>query len=57
MFEYFAESNQGKEALNVLCNCYQGAAKCRKKYPRVTEQCSAMNSHLGRIYLLIMFLS
>jgi len=57
MFEYFVGSNQGKEALNVLCNCHQGTAKRRKKYPRVTEQCSAMSRHLGSIYLLIMFLS
>lgn len=57
MFDYFAESNQGKEVLNALRNCYQGTAKCRKKYPRMTEQRSAMSRHLGNIYLLIMFLS
>lgn len=30
MFEYFAESNQGKEPLYILCNFYEGNAECRK---------------------------
>lgn len=57
MLEFFAESNQGKEALNISCSCSQGTAKGRKNYPRMTEPCSAMSRRLGIIPLLIMFLS
>lgn len=57
MFECFAESNQRKEALNALCDCYQGTAKMQKKYPRMTEQCSGMSRQTSWKYLLINYVS
>lgn len=56
MFEYFAESNQGKEPLNHLCNFYDGNDECRKnilqnegvvfRY-KLLRQCQRFANNLG----------